>query len=112
MGDFDVAHPFHPWTYVSNQITHLFSDGIVSQEMPDVGVKVHPPIHSNIFSAHLLSIIKVFAFVIEAGSFGRVGGARNCTLGFLPLHRDFFLRKKNFVYALYNLRLILDISGM
>ena len=40
LGDFDVAHPFHPWTYVSNQITHLFSDGIVSQEMPDVGVKL------------------------------------------------------------------------
>jgi len=88
LGDFDVAHPFHPWTYVSNQITHLFSDGIVSQEMPDVGVKLsarHPPVHSNGFSAHLLSIVKVFAFVIEAGSFGRVGGARNCTLGFLLL---------------------------
>ena len=40
LGDFDVPHPFHPWTYVSNQITHLFSDGIVSQEMPDVGVKL------------------------------------------------------------------------
>ena len=40
LGDFDVAHLFHPWTYVSNQITHLFSDGIVSQEMPDVGVKL------------------------------------------------------------------------
>ena len=40
LGDFDVAHPFHPWTYVSNQIAHLFSDGIVSQEMPDVGVKL------------------------------------------------------------------------
>ena len=65
LGDFGVAHPFHPWTYVSNQITHLFSDGIVSQEMPDVGVKLsarHPPVHSNGFSAHLLSIVKVFAF--------------------------------------------------
>ena len=50
------------------EFTHLFSDGIVSQEMPDVGVKVHPPVHSNGFSAHLLSIVKVFAFVIEAGS--------------------------------------------
>ena len=24
LGDFDVAHSFHPWTYVSNQITHMF----------------------------------------------------------------------------------------
>ena len=24
LGDFDVAHPFHPWRYVSNKITHLF----------------------------------------------------------------------------------------
>ena len=91
LGDFDVAHSFHPWTYVSNQITHLFfwwnyfSRNARCRCQVVSNVILHPPVHSNGFSAHLLSIVKVFAFVIEAGSFWRVGGARNCTLGFLLL---------------------------
>ena len=56
------------------EFTHLFSDGIVYHEMPDVSVKewarqLDPPVHSNVILAHLLSIVKVFALILEAGSF-------------------------------------------
>ena len=91
LGDSDVAYSFHPWTYVSNRIYpfvfrwNCFSQNARCRCQVVSNVILHPPIHSNGFSAHLLSIVKVFAFVIEAGSFRRVGGARNCTLGFLLL---------------------------
>ena len=63
-------------------------------------ISLHPSVHlfTNVsgFSAHLLSIVKVFAFCdnnAQAGSLWRVGGARNYTLlRFLIKLAEDFLR--------------------
>ena len=84
-------------------------------------VSLHPPVHlftnASGFSAHLLSIVKVFAFVIimmmrKLGLYEEWAGRGIVPLDFGFFHWDFFSAKKKNALIPSKPRLILDISGI